>query len=483
MKPICSAATVRELDRRTIEDLGMPSLALMEAAVAVLAHALADAAPERLTRSVCVACGPGNNGGDGWALARWLRGWGVDVRVWPVLEPASPDGRTMAAMARRLGIPEVSGPEGDCVIDAVFGTGLARPLEGALADAVATFAGRDVVAVDLPSGLDADTGRWLGPPYAADLTLTLSCHKPGLFAGAGPTATGEVRLVDIGLGVVIRPDDAMAWLVEPADLHWPTRRSTDHKGRSGHLLVVAGSVAMAGAAVLVCEGALAAGAGLVTLAVPAEVIPRLGRLPPEVMVLTKDVTQLDPSRWDAVIAGPGLGGGLPLGPTPSETLTRWWAEAPVPLIYDADALPCSAPDPAPSPRVLTPHPGEAGRLLGIAASEVEADRFGAAAWLARRGTALLKGPYTIVAGSTVSVNPTGGPALATGGSGDVLAGVVGALLARGLDGTEAARSAAWVHGAAGDRLWARRKAGWRASDIARAVAEVSGALAEDPSVP
>ncbi|MEM6926050.1 MAG: NAD(P)H-hydrate dehydratase [Myxococcota bacterium] len=477
MKPIYAAAAVRELDRRMIEDRGLPSLALMEAAVALLARELREARPDVLQASVCVACGPGNNGGDGYALARWLHGWGVDVRVWPVVPPATDDARAMAAIARDVGVPTCPGPDGDWIIDALFGTGLSRDLEGAVAAATASFADRKVVAIDLPSGLDADTGTWRGPTFEAALTLTLARLKPGLFAGAGPTVAGEVRLVDIGLDVVATDDDAHAWLLEAVDVAWPRRGRADHKGRSGHVLVVAGSVAMAGAAVLACEGALSAGAGLVTLAIPLEATPRLAVLPPEVMVVHDPLAQLSLARWDAVVVGPGLGGGRALSHKARAALTGWWASALVPLVYDADALDCTGAPGVPTARVLTPHPGEAGRLLGMSSAEVQADRFRAVARLRDRGIALLKGPHTLVADATrITVNPTGSPALATGGSGDVLAGVIGALLARGLDAGDAARTGAWVHGAAGDRLWTRRQTGWRATDIARAVADVAGDL-------
>lgn len=485
MRPICRAATVRELDRRLIEDRGLPSLALMEAAVAGLARALQARVPDLRTTPVCVATGPGNNGGDGWALARWLHGWGVPVHVWPVVDPASADAQTMADISRKAGVRVAEGlGDAPLVIDALFGTGLARPLEGPVAEATTAFRDRRVVAIDLPSGLEADTGRWLGPAFDAELTLTLARLKPALFAGPGATASGVVEVVDIGLDVVAQDDDAVAWLLEPVDLTWPVRAASVHKGRSGHVLVVAGSVEMAGAAILACHGALSGGAGLVTLAIPPGAVPRLASLPPEVMIRTEDVGTLPVASYDAVVAGPGLGGGHPLSPLVREALGRWWLEADVGLIYDADALRCTHPPVSSRPRVLTPHPGEAGRMLQITSQEVQADRLGAVTGLTDRGTVLLKGPYSLVADDDwISVNPTGSPALATGGSGDVLSGLIGALLARGLDGGAAARLGAWVHGAAGDLLWARCREGWRASDIAAAIPEATAALASTPGVP
>ncbi|MEN0065064.1 MAG: NAD(P)H-hydrate dehydratase [Myxococcota bacterium] len=478
MKPVCRAAAVRELDRRIIEDQGLPSLALMEAAVSGLAHGLLEHVPAIRDASVCVACGPGNNGGDGWALARWLHGWGIDVSVWPVLPPATDDARVMAEIARRIGVREVAAPSPETwIIDALFGTGLSRPLDGVAAEATARFAVHRVIAVDLPSGLDADTGQWRGPAFDAVATLTLGRWKPALFVGEGPLSCGETRLIDIGLDAVGQPDDAAAWLLEPSDVRWPARRSTDHKGRSGHVLVVAGSVAMAGAAILACEGALAAGAGLVTLRVPPAAVPRLSALPPEVMVVTDDLPFVQPASYDAVVVGPGLGGGQPLLPEVRDILMRWWAEAAVPLVFDADALRCTTVTTTPHPRVLTPHPGEAGRLLGISARDVEADRLSALERLRDRGTVLLKGRHTLVADpDRITINPTGSPALATGGSGDVLAGVVGALLGRGVPAGPAARFGAYVHGATGDALWADRRVGWRARDIASRLPDVANAF-------
>jgi hydroxyethylthiazole kinase-like uncharacterized protein yjeF len=483
MIPVSSAAECRELDRRVIEGLGVSGFALMELA----SRAVADATRRRRGPHdhVLVVTGAGNNGGDGWGAARWLHGWGVPVAVWPVVAPATPDARRMADAARRAGVPVVDQPtDATWVIDALVGTGLRRPVEGVLAAAVVALQERPTIAVDLPTGLCADTGRALGALWPCAATVTFGRPKLGMYAGHGPEACGDVEVVDLCFGAATRPTELRsAGLVEANDLRWPKRQRRDHKRSVGHVVLVAGSAAMAGAAVLCAQGALAAGAGLVTLVACRGVWPRLGALPPEVMVRDAGpgdvLTTLDLSLLGgatAVVAGPGLGGGAPLSTSLADSLRTLWAASTLPLLFDADALACVSSAPASSARVLTPHAGEAARVLGWSAVQVEDDRFAAADALAAYGSALLKGPFTLVVDSSGrTINPTGGPTLATGGSGDVLAGVIGALLAGGLAGGAAARLGAWVHGRAGDQLAARRPNGWTASDI---VDQVPWAAAE-----
>lgn len=486
MIPVGTSATVRAADRAVIEGLGVPGVALMEVASRAVADVVR-ARPEA-RRGVVVVCGVGNNGGDGYAVARWLHGWGLPVRlVSSAPDRLRGDAATMRDAAVRLGIPEVEPDAIDgagVIVDAIFGNGLDRPVggvEGALITRIVAGSA-PVVAVDLPSGVHADTGRVLGVAVRATTTVTFGAMKPGLLAGAGEALAGDVICVDIGLGAA-RP----AWegeIPSAADLRWPRRSPADHKGTAGHLLVVAGSAAMAGAAVLVCRGALAAGAGLVTLVAARGAFPRLAALPPEVMVIVGGdgdrLESLD-DRWldgrTAAVAGPGLGGGGVLDPKLAAALARWWRWAPCPAIFDADALPCAIGDAA-GARVVTPHPGEAARMLGADVQAVQADRFGAAARLAEGRVALLKGRHTLIASPSapISVNPRNTPVLATGGSGDVLAGVIGALLSRGVAARDAAILGAWVHGDAGCRLAAERETGWVASDIAARLPEAIAAL-------
>ena len=487
---VSTAAEMRELDRRVIEGLGLPGIALMELASAGVAQAIRRHHHEDLAGTVVVATGGGNNGGDGWAVARWLHGWGYAVRVWPVGPPKTDDAATMATVARAAGVVvSREGPEGadealdgaSLVVDAVLGTGLSSEVRGAAAAvlrAIVTWGG-PVVAVDVPSGLHSDSGVALGPVPRARRTVTFARAKRGLYAADGPDLAGEVEVVDIGLGAGSAPDMLRsAARIEASDVPWPRRPPGAHKGTSGHLAVVAGSEAMAGAAVLCCLGALAAEAGKVTLVTAEGALPRLGALPAEVMLSLQAGDRLEglpDLGWaDAMVAGPGLGGGRPLPEGLAAALRRAWCEGSLPMVFDADALEvvASPASSAKSPRVITPHPGEAARLLGCTTAQVSADRFGSARRLGElsHGTALLKGRFTLVDdGHLVTINPTGGPALASGGTGDVLAGMVGAFLARGLAAPHAARTAAWWHGVAGEALGAGARASELPSALRRAI--------------
>lgn len=487
MRYACTAAQMRERDRRVIGGLGLPGIALMELAVKGVVDVVSAHHAREGQRGVVVVAGPGNNGGDGWAVARWLVARGWPVSVWSVAEPrAGTDAAIMRAVARAMGIREVGSVAGaGLVIDAVFGTGLVRDVEEPYASAITAMndAGVPVVAIDLPSGLSSDSGAVMGCSVSAVRTVTFDRPKLGMFLGEGPERCGGVHVVDIGLEAATPADEEVsAEIPEWADLapRWPVRRPSDHKGSTGHLLVVAGSAAMTGAAILVCRGALATGIGLVTLVATRSMRPRLAGAPPEVMLLDggegDTVESLpDLSRYDAIAVGPGLGGGHPLAPALHAALAEHWKTDPRPWIADADALVCTGP--SDQPRVLTPHPGEAARLLGGDVASVQADRPGSARRLVERGTVLLKGRFTVVAaeGALPSLNPTGSSALATGGTGDVLTGVIGALLARGVAPRDAARIGAWIHGRAGERLSARRSDGWTASDVA---AEIAAAAAE-----
>ena len=485
MIPVSSAAEVRAMDAAVIEGLGLPGVALMELASRAVAEQVRHH-PASTRGEVLVVCGPGNNGGDGWAAARWLHGWGLQVRVWPVAGPASQDAKLMAMVAQAAGVPVGEGlGASTLVVDAVLGTGLSSPVRESV-DAVLRQIGEHgapVVAVDLPSGLHADTGEALGAVPTAESTVTFARAKRGLYAGQGPSLAGKVVVADIGLSAATpRTARRGAGLLEAHDLSWPRLPADGHKGIAGHVAVVAGSQAMAGAAVLACRGALAGGAGRVTLFTAKGALPRLAALPPEVMVrlsggeVLHELPQLD--GFDAVVVGPGLGGGDALSDGLHAHLVAWWRDAPVATVFDADALVCTGPSPAKHARVLTPHPGEAGRLLGRSSREVQRDRYAAARSLAARGVVLLKGQYTLIDdGNFVAINPTGSPALATGGTGDVLAGLVGALLGRGVAAPVAAGTAAYVHGLAGDAVGR----GATASQVADRLVAAAAALPERPA--
>ena len=458
MIPVYASSRVRALDEAVIGGWGVPGRVLMELAGRQIADQLHARWP---SGPVAVLCGPGNNGGDGYVIARWLSLWGRAVSVWASGPPATEDAAVNAALVERLGLicPSLDEALDGAVVavDALLGTGQRSGPRGAILEAVRALAGAAaVLAVDLPTGLDGDTGQPLGEAVVrADLTVTLGGIKPGLLCEPGCTLAGAVTCADIGLALAGRQDPSLtrpdAQIIEASDIeHWMIPVSAGAaKWDRGHVAVIAGG----GAAVLAAHGALAAGAGLVSLLAPRADWDRIHGLRPDVILAEPDA--LRPGRHDAVVLGPGLG----TDPTQVALVRALWEEFPGPLVADADALTAlslSWPARPAGPRVLTPHVAEAARLLGTDRAAVEADRFGAAARLGalvEGGAALLKGRYTLIAGAEgVWVNPTGSPRLATGGSGDVLSGMVGALLAAGQPPNRAAAIAAWRHGRAGEQL-------------------------------
>jgi NAD(P)H-hydrate epimerase len=500
MRPVVTTAEMRALDRATIDDVGLPAVTLMETA----GRAVADAALRMLGSDrghVAVVCGPGNNGGDGFVAARVLRDRGIDAVVYlaAAREAVRGDARIHLDILERAGgivrmlatpgqLAELDARVIDAalVIDALFGIGLARPIEGHLAEVVTMMLMAErVLAVDIPSGIDADTGRTLGTAVIAERTVTMGALKIALCSAPGFARCGEVEVADIGIpAALIASTSVGVSLVEASDIarSLPHPQALDHKGRRGHVLVVGGSPGMRGAGRLAAGAALRAGAGLCTLA--AE-----GALEAPDPVMTRSLAAGGKiaglvTGKAAVVIGPGLGG------TPSAA--AWVAEvlaAGVPAVLDADALNVLAADPtaiarAAGPVVITPHPGEAARLLGSTSAAIEGDRVAAALALAAktRAVVVLKGARTLVCDGTsgdalCTINPTGGPALATGGSGDVLAGAIGALLAQGLSAGDAARAGVFVHGAAGDALaQAHGDRGVVSSDLAEAIAAAMRSL-------
>ena len=449
MIPVCSASQVRELDRCVIEECGVPGRVLMEVAGRGVATAIHERWP---TATVGVWCGPGNNGGDGYVLARWLRLWGHIVHVRAAGTPRTPDAMANALLAPSEPCPM---PPVDVVVDALLGTGQTRAPRGDVAAAVtdirrASAVGSVVVAVDLPTGVDADTGQRLGAPdevVEAALTVTLGRWKPALFFGPGNILAGESVLIDIGLDLADpgRERDVVGWLLEATDIREPRTHAAVAKWDRGHVAIRAGG----GAAVLAAHGAFRGGAGLVTLLAPRSEWSRFHGLWPEVILAEPEA--LCERRHDALVIGPGL------GLDREDEVRSCFHRFPGPMVIDADALTILANSPPPAatagPRVLTPHTAEAARLLGCERAVIEADRLDAVARLAVWGTPVLKGPGTLIGASDAPwVNPTGDQRLATAGSGDVLAGLLGAALAAGLSPTDAACRAVWIHGVAASRM-------------------------------
>ncbi len=502
---LVGSAEMREIDRIAIDAFGLPSLTLMDRAGRAVAETAAEmAAPNG---RVVVACGGGNNGGDGYVAARLLRGAGRAARVIALVpaERLPPDARAVREQAQRAGVPiddqgelvDLDVGVGDVVVDALFGTGLSRAPEGAFAAAIdcieiARVAGAKVLAVDVPSGLSADTGRPLGPCVRADRTVTFAFQKRGLVLHPGPSWAGDVIVADIGIppAAAARVPVGCEILGEvEARLLVPPRAPDAHKGDAGRLLVVAGSPGKTGAAHLALWGALRGGAGLVTLVARPEVLPLALAGCPEAMSFTlpggaalgrADLQPLLSAArgMDAVVIGPGI----PRGPETAELLRAFLERARLPAVLDADALNALAEKPRlltpfDIPVVLTPHPGEMARLAQTSIADVQADRIGIAATKAKEwgATVVLKGARTVVADpvSPPSIIPTGNAGMATGGTGDVLAGLAGALLAGKIPAPDAARAAAWVHGRAGDLAAARfGQRGLVAGDLAEAIGAV-----------
>ncbi len=520
-KPVVSRVDMRRLDAFTIA-AGTDSLALMELAGGrIAAYLLAHA--DELTGSVedddhvftvLVATGPGNNGGDGFVVSRLLaeQGWHPVVAICgPPPEPATDAGVNLRrweecggeviGAADCLDLLRKRDDSADIILDCLFGTGLHRPLEGLQAELVTQIndSGLPVVACDMPSGLCADTGRPLGVAVVADATVTLGAAKPGLFVGLGPDHAGRVTIADIGLK---SPEEA---LVEPighviddeySELLVPHRRGTTHKGQLGHVLVVGGGAGTTGAALLAAMGALRAGAGLATMAVPASLAPTTDAALPEAMTigLADDGSgNVGADAWRALSAsaercgvaavGPGLGTG-PGAETLVHGMISGFAGT---LVIDADALNCIAAIGTDSardlfrdrrraglgPAILTPHPGEMARLLGTANTEVQANRIAACRRLAAdlEVTAVLKGAGTLVChNGRLAFNTSGNPGMATPGMGDVLSGITATFAAQIPDPFTAASVAVYVHGLAADILAdAIGGSGFLASEVATAV--------------
>jgi NAD(P)H-hydrate epimerase len=453
MIPVYGSDQVREHDHALIEDLGIPGRQLMEIAGKGCAEIIHSRWPRA---SVAVYCGPGNNGGDGYVIARWLHIWGHDLQLVAASAPKTPDALENYRLCQKLGldIVPIAGPA-TVLVDALLGTGTDRAPSGVIATQVheiseRALSGVKIVAIDLPTGLCASTGMALDPNCVvhANLTLSLGYLKPGLLMAPGNGLVGEVQSVDIGLDLAhsIHPKlrAPCAHLIEASDVcSWlPHRAPGDAKWNQGHVAIRAGG----GAAVLAAHGAFRAGVGLVTLVAPQREWADMHGLWPEVIL----AEEIETGRHDALVLGPGL------GLDRSEEVLRLWRDFPGMVVADADALSilASLPSPPPSsgPRIITPHSAEAARLLGINRDQIEADRLSAAQALRSWGVAVLKGPHSLIASEEIWVNPTGSAALATAGSGDVLAGLVAGYCARGLDPARAAAVATWRHGNAGESL-------------------------------
>jgi len=463
MRPLYRADQVRELDKRTIA-AGIEGFALMQRAAASAWHSLKRRWPG--VRSLSVLCGGGNNGGDGHVLAALAATEGLAVQriLLKPIDELSGDARRAADMATAAGVEAVAWRaaltfEGELLVDAMLGTGLGGEVRGEAREAIEAVnaSGLPVMAIDIPSGLHADTGAVLGVAVKATQTVTFIGDKLGLHTGAAPSCAGEVDFRALGLDADAETDLVPAARLLAAGLinAWlPPRDRSAHKGDFGHALVLGGAPGFGGAALLAAEACTRLGVGKISLATaPEHVTASLVRRP-EVMVHgmrgAGDLGEL-PELADVLVVGPGLGqGSWGQGMLQSALATDR------PLVVDADALNLLATRFTGQHRdtwVLTPHPGEAARLLGLSAGDIQADRPAAALALQQRygGVVVLKGAGSLVAGpGGLAVCPFGNPGMASGGMGDALSGILGALLAQGLPLEQAVRLGVLVHALAGD---------------------------------
>ncbi len=471
---ILTADELQNLEMRAANQLGADTLMKRAGAAAaeLIMKRLEDAGVEQ--RRVTLLVGPGNNGGDALACACELREKGAVVNV------VLPGGRrptSALALAQLERWTQAGGTtyddpymteKADCVVDGLFGTGLAKPITGDYLDAVLWFNERQAlkVSLDIPSGLNPVTGHWTGsyPGCSADVTITFLCVKSGLYMCEGADAAGEIVLNELDVSVPLSPLSVIGTDEFPRVLR--PRVKNSHKGDYGSVAVIGGTDDMIGASILAARAALISGAGRVTLECRAEHAPHVDMVYPEIMFATKPVNLED---FDAIVLGCGLGTSAEAKARVIEALN-----CQKPLILDADALNIIAADiklqdmvlARRAPTVLTPHPGEAARLLRRDNAGVTADRVAACRELAVQTGAIvvLKGAGTVISmrSSRTWINPTGSPMLATGGSGDVLAGMIGAMFAQGYDMVESVLAAVYFHGLSAEGL----EAGFTAGEIA-----------------
>jgi NAD(P)H-hydrate epimerase len=504
---LATAQEIRNIDSRSIREFGIPGPVLMEnAATAVMTEM------ERFFNGLAgvkigILCGRGNNGGDGLALARRLRVRGVPVRVALLAPFASLRGEAKLnfAVLRKTDVEIAQNASvrycadvidwSDIVVDALLGVGLSSPLRGVLAQVVTMMnrSGRPIVSIDIPTGVNADTGEVMGAAVEADLTVTMALPKRGLVLHPGASCAGTVRIADLGIPCEIIDQEKIGVNLLDRSSSWGyrARRPRDaHKGDFGHLLVIAGSLGKAGAAAMTARGALRSGAGLVTIAAPGGLVPILQQQVTEAMCIPA-AESIDGTlgmgaareliRSAAHLSACAIGPGLSMHGETVHVVRELVPSLPVPLVIDADGVNALAGSldvlrNVKAPVILTPHPGEMARMLGISTAEVQRDRIDIAKKFADRHgvTLVLKGAGTVIAAPAgeVFVNTTGNPGMATGGTGDVLTGMIGSLLAQGYGPTDAACLGVYVHGLSGD-LAAKEQgeAGMTAGDLIEKIPE------------
>jgi hydroxyethylthiazole kinase-like uncharacterized protein yjeF len=486
---LATASQMQDLDRRTIQECGIPGIVLMENAGKGAAELLVRSFPEVRTGWVAVLAGQGNNGGDGFVIARHLMNWGIHAKAYlfSSIDDVQGDALVNLQIWLNMGGELTEIPykgnftkikkelaNARLIVDAIFGTGLNSEVKGVVKDVISFINSlpTPVVAVDIPSGLDATQGRVLGAAIRANLTTTFGLAKIGQVVEPGIQYVGRLAVVDIGIPrPVIEESDIKAHLIDREELNLSLldpRPPQAHKGDYGHLFVLAGSPGKTGAAAMICQGALRTGAGLVTLGIPASLNPILE------IKLTEAMTEPLPDAATGYLSSEAferilqvlkgktacaLGPGISTQPQVQELLLELIPEVAVPLIIDADGITALASrleimKQCKSSIILTPHPGEMARLVGTTTQKVQDDRIGAAkAFATTYGCiVVLKGDKTVIAtpDEKVYINPTGNPGMASGGMGDILTGMIGGLIAQGLSPLEAAIWGVYLHGLAGD---------------------------------
>lgn len=515
-----NAAEMRGLDHSAINDYHIPGIVLMENAGLGTVRMMEKELGSPSNSFALIFVGPGNNGGDGLVIGRHLHQRGCKPIFFFLADPDTLTGDAAANMAivRKLRLPfhvidttsraqtlpvlykQFMNQGNPCyvIVDAIFGTGLTRPVTDQFAEAIRfinhsdSVHGIPVIAVDIPSGMDSDNGKILGTCIRANYTATYGCPKPGHVLHNGPEFAGKISVIDIGIPpealqraritTELLDKNSAGAMVSPLK-----RVDNAHKGTHGHLAVLAGSTGKTGAAILAVKGALRAGAGLVSLFSPMDLNPVYETLLIEAMTIPlanstsihsiKDIDHikhnLDGKK--ALVIGPGIG----TGPATTELILELYEMLKLPMVVDADALNILAnnrqklPVPA-GPRIFSPHPGEMARLLGNSIDTIKENRVNAAREACRIYSSgrkdcvmILKGAGTIVTSSAgiTYINTSGNPGMATGGMGDVLTGIIGALLCQNLDVEKAAAAGVFLHGMAGDRLYKQSGFGYTASEL------------------
>ena len=515
---VLTAAQMQAVDRQTIDEIGIPGVVLMENAGRGVADEILLRFASADSPRALIMAGKGNNGGDGYVIARHLLdyGWTVQLLVLAERDAIKGDAAVhLRALENCEGHVDFVADEeallgalagvGDLtvLVDALFGTGLTKPVQGVNLKAIEWLNQQSspVVAVDIPSGIDASTGRVLGVAVSATLTVSFAFPKIGQVSYPGAGLVGELVVTNIGIPTQVSGQVSTDYLLVGADdarRLLPVRNHDGHKGTFGHLLVVAGSTGKCGAAVMASESGLRAGAGLVTLACPQSVQPGIASRLTEVMTAPLSdfrgeanlnalghLLSLTEGK-QALAVGPGLG----LGKESGDLVRHLIEDSELPIVVDADGLAALCghlniiEGQLDRQMVLTPHPGEMARLTGLSVAEIQADRFSVARDFAmQNGVVLvLKGARTLIVSpdGLVCINTTGHAGLASGGMGDVLTGLIGSLIAQGLTAFDAATLGVYLHGFAADRLHSSfGDAGLLATDVMREIPAARQALAKE----